>query len=449
MVNKSRYRLRTQAKYQSGPILYWMNRDGRAYDNWALLRAQELALEHKVPLLVAYNLDPGFLGGGKRQHIFKVTGLQEVAEELEQKNIKLFLFSGSDAHEQMAAWAKKEGIGYVVTDFFPLRISHQWQTKVFAQLKDIPCEEVDAHNIVPCWVASGKLEFGAYTLRPKITKLLPEFLEEFPLLKKHPFAWTGRHPRIAWQQILQDDRVDPEIMPVAWAKPGYKAGMQYLQNFTEQGLHGYNEKRNDPNQDAQSNLSPWLHYGQIAPQRVALEVRKSRAPLDDRDAFLEELIVRRELSDNFCYYQPEYDSTEGFPNWAKANHKLHRKDKREYLYRLKDFEHGKTHDQLWNAAELQMEKEGKMHGFMRMYWAKKILEWTASPEEAMKIAIYLNDKYELDGRDPNGYTGIAWSIGGVHDRAWVSRPVYGQIRYMNENGCRRKFDVDAYIKAWL
>ena len=164
-----------------------------------------------------------------------------------------------------------------------------------------------------------------------------------------------------------------------------------------------------------------------------------------REAFLEELIVRRELADNFCFYQPNYDTFAGFPAWAQKTLNQHRRDRREKLYTAEELESGRTHDELWNAAQRHMVQRGKMHGYMRMYWAKKILEWTASPEEAQAVAIYLNDRYELDGRDPNGYAGIAWSIGGVHDRAWFERPVFGKIRYMSYNGCRSKFKVEAYI----
>jgi deoxyribodipyrimidine photo-lyase len=204
--------------------------------------------------------------------------------------------------------------------------------------------------------------------------------------------------------------------------------------------------RNDPAKDGQSNLSPYMHFGHISAQRIALDVSMSDINKESREAFLEELIVRRELSDNFCFYNAHYDNFDGFPEWGKKTLNAHRKDKREYLYNIKQFENAETHDDLWNAAQIQMLKTGKMHGYMRMYWAKKILEWTESPEKAMEIAIYLNDRYELDGRDPNGYTGIAWSIGGLHDRAWNERPVFGKIRYMSYNGCKTKFDVIKYIE---
>jgi deoxyribodipyrimidine photo-lyase len=197
-----------------------------------------------------------------------------------------------------------------------------------------------------------------------------------------------------------------------------------------------------------SDLSPYLHFGQIASQRVAWEVRRAEAPAEAKQAFLEELIVRRELADNFCYYNPAYDQVAGFPAWAQQTLDQHRRDPRDYLYELPDWEAGRTHDDLWNAAQLEMVRRGKMHGYLRMYWAKKILEWSATPEEALATAIYLNDRYELDGRDPNGYTGVAWSIGGVHDRPWGERPVFGKIRYMSRAGCQRKFNVEQYI-AWV
>jgi deoxyribodipyrimidine photo-lyase len=305
---------------------------------------------------------------------------------------------------------------------------------------------VDAHNIVPCWIASPKQEYGAYTIRPKLNRLLPSFLEDFPMLQKHPYPWDPWPEHIDWTEVQRNLLVDKNIHEINWAVPGEKAARSAIARFIEEGLSMYDTDRNDPNRAGQSGISPYLHFGHISAQRVALEVMKENAAGESRDAFLEELIIRRELSDNFCFYNDQYDSVEGFPEWAKKTLNQHGKDKRPYLYSLEDFEGAKTHDELWNAAQIEMVKRGKMHGYMRMYWAKKILEWTRSPEEAMKIAILLNDRYELDGRDPNGYAGIAWSIGGVHDRAWNERNVFGKIRYMSYNGCRSKFDVDAYIR---
>jgi deoxyribodipyrimidine photo-lyase len=231
--------------------------------------------------------------------------------------------------------------------------------------------------------------------------------------------------------------------------PGEKAAAAILDHFLAKKLSAYESKRNDPTEDGVSNFSPYLHFGQISAQRVALEVQKKRVKKESKDGFLEELIVRRELSDNFCFYNPDYDRFTGFPEWAQKTLNEHRGDKREYLYSLEQFEAGKTHDDLWNAAQMEMVHRGKMHGYLRMYWAKKILEWTASPEEALEVAILLNDKYELDGRDANGYVGIAWSVGGVHDRAWNERPIFGKVRYMSYGGCKRKFKVKTYIEQHL
>lgn len=235
------------------------------------------------------------------------------------------------------------------------------------------------------------------------------------------------------------------VSNVTWLEPGGKAALSILRSFMARKLASYGEMSNDPTRHGQSNLSPYLHFGQIAAQRVALEVIKSPITGPSRERFLEELIIRRELSDNFCFYNDEYDRNSGFPAWATKTLREHGTDKREYLYTAHQFENAETHDDLWNAAQMEMVKRGKMHGYMRMYWAKKILEWSKTPEDALGTALYLNDRYELDGRDPNGYAGCAWSIGGVHDRAWFQRPVFGKIRYMSYNGCKSKFNITAYI----
>ena len=176
-------------------------------------------------------------------------------------------------------------------------------------------------------------------------------------------------------------------------------------------------------------------------------MQKSALDEQQKEAFLEQLIIRRELSENFCFYNDKYDDYEGFPAWAKKSLNAHRNDEREYIYSLENLDSAETHDALWNAAQQEMKYKGKMHGYMRMYWAKKILEWSFSPEIALENAIKLNNSYEIDGNDPNGYTGIAWSIGGVHDRPWFERPIFGQVRYMNYNGCKSKFDVRKYIRC--
>lgn len=442
-MNQKRLRIVKKADQRKGPACYWMSRDQRVADNWALLYAQELAIASKEPLIVVFCLVPAFLGATLRQYNFMLTGLQEVSADLRAKNITFSLLCGSPAAE-ISKFVKQKSIAVLVTDFDPLRIKRGWKQELAKNLR-IPFYEVDAHNVVPCWEASLKREFGAYTLRPKISRRLSEFLDDFPKLKKHPFAMKGKIKALDWKKAAKFLSVDKSVGKVSSPLPGERSAGKVLTSFIKEKLSVYSEQRNDPTRTATSGLSPYLHFGQLAAQRAALEVLKSRGKESSKQAFLEELIVRRELADNFCFYNEQYDSFEGFPDWAKKTLKNHARDKREYVYTTEELEHAHTHDKLWNAAQMQMVKTGKMHGYMRMYWAKKILEWTKNPEDALKTAIYLNDKYELDGRDPNGYVGIAWSIGGVHDRAWGERPIFGKIRYMSYNGCKSKFDVALYI----
>jgi deoxyribodipyrimidine photo-lyase len=440
---EKRARILQEGKERRGPVAYWMSRDQRAHDNWALLYAQQLAHERQVSLLVGFCLAPRFLGAAWRQYAFMLAGLAEVAQELERHRIPFHLIPGEPG-QAIPEWVKNRKVGLLVTDFDPLRIKKEWKEAVGRSL-DIPFLEVDAHNIVPCWLASPKQEWAAYSLRPKIHRALADFLTPFPTLLKHPFPSGEEVTGLEVEKLLDTLAPDRTVPTVDWLNPGEEAARKHLQQFLAKKLVRYDQDRNDPTRDGQSDLSPYLHFGHIAPQRVALEVRASKAPRDSKDAFLEELIVRRELSDNYCYYNEAYDRFQGFPDWARKTLDDHRGDEREYLYTLEEFEAGRTYDPLWNAAQLEMVQRGKMHGYLRMYWAKKILEWTATPEEAQEVAIFLNDRYELDGRDPNGYVGIAWSIGGVHDRAWGERPIFGKVRYMSYKGAAGKFDVQAYI----
>ena len=446
-MNPRRVRALRAGNLKKGPVVYWMSLDQRTRDNWALLFSRELSQQEKMPLAVVFCLVPQFLGATFRQYAFMIQGLAEVEQNLAEKNIPFYLLCGSPEVE-VVEFVRKYGAGCLVTDFDPLRLKRVWKEAVAKKL-DIPFFEVDAHNIVPCWVASDKQEYGAYTLRPKILRALPEFLDEFPPLHKQEVAWGEPSVSIDWQGILAGLSVDRGVPEVSAFKPGERAAWAVLGDFLENKLSFYPESRNDPTREGQSNLSPYLHFGQIAAQRIALEVEDSPAGTKAKESFLEELIVRRELADNFCFYNLQYDSFAGFPSWAQKTLDEHRRDPREYLYTLAQFEQAQTHDNLWNAAQREMVQTGKMHGYLRMYWAKKILEWTRSPEEATQIAIYLNDRYELDGRDPNGYTGIAWSLGGVHDRAWGERQVFGKIRYMSYNGRKSKFNVNAYMKKYL
>jgi deoxyribodipyrimidine photo-lyase len=442
MVDDSRVTQLKEGKEKHGPVVYWMSRDMRISDNWALLFAANLANRKSVPLTIVFALAPVFGAANSRHYSFLLNGLEEVEKEGKALGIGFSILLGNP-EQTVVEFLEQQNASVLVSDFDPLRIKRVWSEQVTSSI-EISHFQVDAHNIVPCRIASNKLEFGAYTLRPKISKFLPKYLTNFPELPE--LTKKINSEPVQWRNVLDWLAPDDSVKPINWLKPGETEAKKQLQIFLNGRLNGYSEARNNPLADGQSDLSPYLHFGHISAQRIAIEVSKSIASDIDKSAFLEELIVRRELSDNFCFYNPNYDNIEGIHSWAKETLQKHWNDEREFTYSLEELERAKTHDPLWNAAQLQMVKTGKMHGYMRMYWAKKILEWTANPGIAMQNAILLNDKYSLDGRDPNGYAGVAWSIGGIHDRAWSERPVFGKIRYMNYNGCKRKFNVDGYIK---
>ncbi|PWA17548.1 hypothetical protein CCH79_00011254 [Gambusia affinis] len=451
--NKKRQRFLTDTekiKQGSEGVLYWMQRDQRVQDNWALIRAQQLAAKEELPLHVCFCLVvPKSELSTLRHYAFLLKGLQEVAKDCKRLNVQFHLLRGAPG-EVLPGFVSDRGLGAVVTDFSPLREPQQWLNDVKKKLsKDIPLIQVDAHNIVPCWVASPKLEYSARTIRGKITNLLPEFLTDFPPVEKHQQTATRTAKPVDWEETLASLDVDRTVGEPQWATPGSEAGMAMLESFIDVRLKLFATQRNDPNMAALSQLSPWIRFGQLSAQRVALQVRRcGKNASESVAAFIEELVVRRELTDNFCFYNEKYDKVEGAYEWAQKTLKDHAKDKREHIYTREQLEKAQTHDKLWNGAQYQMVAEGKMHGFLRMYWAKKILEWTRSPEEALSIALHLNDRYELDGQDPNGFVGCMWSICGIHDQGWAERPVFGKIRYMNYKGCLRKFNVAQFERKY-
>jgi deoxyribodipyrimidine photo-lyase len=444
MVDQTRVRRLNEYQYKGGAVVYWMSRDQRVEDNWALLYAQELAKKHNAPLIVVFCLVEDFLGAQDKHFHWMLSGLAVVEKDLLKKGVPFWLLRGKPERE-VVEFVKDKNIGAVVCDLSPLKVSRSWKEGVAAKTK-VAVFEVDAHNVIPVWVTSSKQEYGAQTIRYKVHKFLPKYLVSIPRLEKHVSDSKADFVKNTWPNDL----------------PTYDSPVSPIKKFLKEKLGKYDISRNDPNADGQSNMSAYLHFGRLSAQRLALEtLKESGAKLGDllgkknlsnkgvsAAAFLEELIVRRELSENFCFYNDKYDQFEGLPDWAKKSLNKHKKDKREYVYSKKQFEEAVTHDQLWNAAQTQMMKDGKMHGYLRMYWAKKILEWSRTPVDAIATAIYLNDKYELDGRDPNGYVGILWAIGGLHDRPWSERPIFGQVRYMNLAGCKKKFDVDAYVKRY-
>ncbi len=323
-----------KGKEKKGPVVYWMSREQRVADNWALIFAQESALQRKQPLCVVFCLTTNFLGANLRHYMFLLRGLREVHASLASCNISFHLLQ-NEPTKAIPAFIQQINAGLLVTDFDPLRIKKTWKTNITKSI-NITTYEVDAHNVVPVWLASPKKEYAAYTIRKKINTALPEFLVEYPEIIPHPYP-SKKEPLFDLQRVAKTIP-DTSVAEISWCVPGQKAGYTAMQSFLENSLGRYPESRNDPCLDGQSNLSPYLHFGQLSPQRVALAVSSAQIPDDAKSVFLEELIVRRELADNFCHYEQQYDSFEGFHDWAKKSLNAHRKDKRTYLYTQQELE---------------------------------------------------------------------------------------------------------------
>lgn len=445
-------------------VAYIMSRDQRVSDNHALVAAQKHALDLQLPLVVIFNLLPNLGVRGYEHYAFMLEGLQEASRALDNLHIPFILTHGEAEDTLPRVFADLKAAA-VYFDFSPFSARRALIKQVS---NDVPAAYVvDTHNIVPLWIASDKQEFAAHTFRPKIHRNLATYMQEpeQAIVHGHQLARVPRYCSFeqAWQLVEQLPKRGIHID----LKSGEAAARHHLELFIHERLTQYALGRNDPTQDLQSDLSPYLHFGQISSLRVALEVLYasdatlllyeqakmanaglSPSMIDGMNALFEEMIVRKELSDNFCFYNDNHRSLSGAPAWAQLTLSQHTHDKREHTYNRDQFEQAQTHDPAWNAAQKQLLKTGKMHGYMRMYWAKKILEWTEGAEQAIEHAIYLNDAYSIDGGDPNGYVGILWSIGGLHDRPWTERPVFGKIRYMNAAGLKRKFDIDKYIANW-
>jgi deoxyribodipyrimidine photo-lyase len=426
-------------------VVYWMQRAQRAVDNPALNVAILAANILGKPVVVFIGLVPFYPNANLRSYTFFVQGFGDIREDLLNRNVGLVIRRWPD-HE-LDRFCEQVQPCLVVGDENPMREPEQWR-KAAAERLRVPFWTVDADVIVPTALLK-KEQYAARTIRPRIHALLDEFLVS-PGDPKARIPWQP--PENLASLSIDDDLlsgfpIDASVQPVSAFPGGTRAALGALQRFVRERLEGYDTWRNHPDVDGTSQLSPYLHFGHIGPHTVALAVKNANAPRPDREAFLEQLIVRRELAINFVKFNPHYDRLQGAEPWALRTLKEHQRDEREYLYTAQQLENAETHDPLWNAAQQQMVISGWMHGYLRMYWAKKILEWTRSPEEAFEIAVRLNDRYELDGRDPNGYTGIAWAMGGKHDRAWgPERPVYGKIRYMSYNSTSRKFDSKGYIE---
>src|SRR5512137_4488 len=446
MIHPARIQPLNRRSVQDGRyILYWMQASQRVECNHALEYAVGEANERNLPVVVVFGLTEQFPEANLRHYTFMLEGLEEVRKGLHDRGIRFVLLHGSP---ELAATAMAEEAALVVADRGYLRIQRQWRNHV---AKNSPCAvvQVESDSVVPVETASPKEEYTAGTLRPKLQRILDGYLAP---LKERPVRKDSLSLRLDvdieedFPSLLKKMKIDRAVSPVRAFRGGTDRANALLDEFIAKKIRHYDELRSDPGLDYSSHLSPYLHFGQISPLIVALRLSGERSiPAAARESFLEELIVRRELSMNFVFYNDRYDEYECLPDWARKTLAEHAKDRREYLYGPEQWERAETHDPYWNAAQREMVITGKMHNYMRMYWGKKILEWCARPEEALRIAVYLNNKYELDGRDPNSFAGVAWCFG-KHDRPWGERKIFGQVRYMNDAGLRRKFKIDDYVR---
>jgi deoxyribodipyrimidine photo-lyase len=443
MIQPERIKHLNSKKLRPGSyVLYWMQASQSSEYNHALEYSVILANELEKPIVVFFGLTDDFPQANERHYWFMLEGLKEVQSSLEQRGIKMVIWHESP-HIGVLELSKKACS--VIVDRGYLRIQKDWRNFASANMQ-CPLIQVESDVVIPVEETSPKEEYSAATIRPKIKKKLDRYLMEIkkqnPVIKSLDMRLDSLDLENL-EEIISTLKIDRTVRKVDSLRGGTSEAKKHLKNFLSNKLTHFQDFRNDPTLAYSSNMSPYLHFGQISPLYIALRALKTKSP--GTEAFLEELVVRRELGMNFVFYNQHYDSFDALPDWAKTSLRKHKRDRREYLYTLEELENAKTHDPYWNAAQKEMRITGKMHGYMRMYWGKKIIEWTKTPEEAFEIALYLNNKYELDGRDPNGFAGVVWCFG-KHDRPWREREIFGKIRYMNASGLKRKFDIDLYAR---
>jgi deoxyribodipyrimidine photo-lyase len=430
-------------------VVYWMQRAQRGVDNHAVDLAVKLGNLLGLPVVAYFAGIANFPRANLRHYAFLNRGLVDVEADLAARNIAFILRNAP--HESHERFLGDVQAAILIGDENPMREPERWRRELAAKIA-IPFWTVDTDVVVPSKLIE-KAQYGAYTIRPRLYRLLPEFLVPYKNLRAD-HEWKrpkGFHADSVHEDMTRDwKHLDRSVGPVeAWIG-GHHAAAKRLKHFTSNLLKDYERDRNRPEVDGTSALSPYLHFGHIGPVTIALAVDaalKNDSSLQAaRDGYFNELIAWRELAVNFVKYTPNYDTADCAESWAKQTIAEHAKDERERLYALRELEAGETYDELWNAAQTQMVQHGWMHNYLRMYWAKKILEWTPDAATAVKWAIDLNDKYELDGRDPNGYAGIAWSMLGKFDRAWFERPIFGKIRYMSGASTGKKFNSKLYIE---
>ena len=425
-------------------VLYWMQQSQRTEHNPALEHAVRRANDLELPLLVGFGLMDDYPEANERHYAFMLEGLKDVADGLKRREIAFVLKKGHPA-EVAVDLSKKAAL--LICDRGYLRHQKEWRQQV-ADDADCAVEQVEGDVVVPVDVVTDKREYAARTIRPKIQKHLEDYLVELNTTSLNADSSglniKGLDPSDPGK-LLKKLRLDRSVTPVPMFKGGTQEAKRIFRSFLKKRFSDYEEHRNQPQTDDVSHMSKYLHFGQISPVWLALQVLGSDyGTKEDRESFIEELVVRRELAINFCEFTPDYDSYSCLPDWAKESLAEHDTDDRPHHYTRKELEDAETHDHYWNAAMREMKVTGYMHNYMRMYWGKKIIEWCNTPEYAFRTALYLNNKYFIDGRDPNSFTGVAWCFGN-HDRGWTEREIFGKVRYMNANGLERKCDIEGYV----
>ncbi len=422
-----------------------MQQSQRAHFNHALEAAIIKANKLDVPVVVVFGLMDDYPEATERHCAFMIEGLRDVDSDLANRDIKFVCLHAEPKH---AAMQLAKEAACVVCDRGYLNHLRQWRDEV-ADRCDVKVVEIESDLVVPVETASDKDEFAARTIRPKIHKVWEQYLT--PLKQVTPkHSSLGMHLKSDFDlskpdEVLQKIKCIREVKRSPLFTGGYHAADKRMNAFVDMLLSGYADGRNEPADGHTSQMSLHLQYGQISPVDLALRVINAKGVSQaDRDTYLEEMIVRRELAHNHTWFNREYGEYKSLPEWAKRSLEKHKNDPREPHYTRQQLQDAKTHDVYWNAAQMEMVVTGYMHNYMRMYWGKKILEWCNTPEYAYETTLYLNNRYLLDGLNPNSYGNIGW-IYGLHDRPWFERPIFGQIRYMNAKGLERKFDIDRYV----
>jgi len=419
-----------------------MQSSQRAEENWALSYAIETANKLGLPIIVYFGLTAEFPEANCRHYWFMLEGLKEISATLQNLGIRFVIKHGFPP-QGLIDLSKKAS--EVIVDRGYLRVTKEWYNYA-AERVQAPLIQVEDNVVVPIEETSQKEEYSAATLRPKLLSKLNQFLDLPPkILPKKPSLDIKMDfvSLTNFENTFIELKTDRTVDASKYIQGGTTRAKKLLDLFIENNLWIYEKEGNNPENNCASYLSPYLHFGQISPIYIVIQILRTNASISHK--FLEQLIIRRELAANFVHQNPNYDSFQSLPQWAKKTLSAHSGDQRSYIYNLRELESAQTHDPYWNAAQKEMVLTGKMNGYMRMYWGKKIIEWTKNPPEAFKIALYLNNKYEIDGRDPNGYAGIAWCFG-KHDRPWKEREIFGNVRFMNKSGLERKFNMDSYIK---